>query len=250
MLGHEAGTARSTLTSILVALAISFWEVPLPAAVPEGLPVRLDLGPRRSPVEAGFRGLSADHRYSSEPGFGWETANQSDFDVPGALPNPEWLGSSGQLIPEHYVVHKEHTNLTRDGTASTERLGPRIDVPDGKYLVRPVLGRLDRAACSMQVSLNGRVVASDVHARHFARRGAPDHLFGFPRVIRLPAEVHGGMLRIEIHGDDSAFRERFFREFNRPPPASYFVDVPTRSRNPVRPDLGAWGRDDATLRQT
>ena len=92
------------LPSILVALAVLFWELPLAAAVPVGLPVRLDRSPRDSPVEARFRGLNADHGCSSERGFGWESANRSDFDVPRPPPNPEWLGPSGQVIPEAFPL--------------------------------------------------------------------------------------------------------------------------------------------------
>ena len=76
------------------------------------------------------------------------------------------------------------------------------------------------------------------------RRGVPDLLYGFPRVVRRNVEVRGGFLRIRVRGDDSGFRERFLREFERPAPVSYLVGVPTRNRKPASPEVDAWGRLD------
>ncbi len=211
------------------------------AALPS---LRLDLGPVGSPVEHGYEGLGPAEKYSRERGYGWEGAGREAFDVARPPSDPTWLGPSGQLVPEDYVIRKEHTALTRDGVTSAGRLRLRADLPDGTYQVRLVLGRLDRPACSMQVSLDGRTVAEDVHARHYARRGLPDYLYGFPRTVRRTVDVRGGALRIEVFGDDSGFRRRFDREFERPPPVSYLVGVPTRNRKPDRPRPEAWGRLD------
>ncbi len=206
--------------------------------------VRLDLGPAGSAVEEGFERLPASLSYRAERGYGWASEGQVEFDVPRPDVNPEWLGPAGQLVPQDYVAYKEYSALTRDGVASSEDLRLRIDLPDGRYSVRLVLGRLDRAVCSMQVSLNGERVATDVNARHFARRGLPDMLYGFPRRIRRDVDVRDGVLEIRIHGDDSGFHQRFLREFQRPAPVSYLAGVPTRNGKPPRPDPSAWGRVD------
>ncbi len=206
--------------------------------------LRLDMGPDGSAVADGYLHLGAGEAYSADRGYGWESSVQNAYDVAQPPSNPAWLGPSSQLVPGDFLVHKEHNDLTRDGVASTEDLVLRVDLPDDVYRVRLVLGRLDRPACSMQVEFNGTPVASDVHARHFAVRGVPDFLYGFPRVVRRNVEVRGGILRIRVRGDDSGFREEFVREFHRPAPVSYLAGIPTRNRKPASPELDAWGRPD------
>ena len=230
-------------TTTLVLLAQCVWA-PLVAPAAEDPVLRLDLGPSRSAVADGHVRLTAGEAYSADRGYGWESPIQDAFDVVRPPSNPAWLGPSGQLVPGDYVAHKEHNDLTRDGITSTDDLVLRADLPDGVYRVTLVLGRLDRPSCSMQIDFNDTPVASDVHARHFAVRGVPDFLYGFPRVVRRNVEVRGGSLRIRVRGDDSGFRERFLREFERPAPASYLVGIPTRNRKPVSPELDAWGRLD------
>lgn len=205
---------------------------------------RFDLGPVGSPVEEGFKPLSAETGYSAGLGYGWESAGQTDFDVNRPPRNPAWLGPAGQLVPPDYLASKEHSAISRDGVSSVGDLVLRIDLPDCEYLVRLVLGRLDRPCCSMQVSFNGEPVAEDVHARHFARRGVPDFLHGFPRALRRNVRIDRGILRIRIRGDDSGFRERLFKEFERPAPVSYLAGSPTRNREPSTPDPDAWGKAD------
>lgn len=206
--------------------------------------LRLDLGPVGSPIEEGFKPLSARTAYSAASGYGWESSGQTDFDVSRPSRNPAWLGPAGQLVPEDYLAFKEHSTATRDGVTSADDLVLRIDRPDGEYRVRLVFGRLDRACCSMQVSFNGEPVAADVHARHFARRGVPDLLHGFPRVLRRNVRIEGRNLRIRIRGDDSGFRKRFLEEYDRPAPVSYLAGIPTRDRKPPAPDPASWGQAD------
>ena len=162
--------------------------------------LRLDLGPVGSHVDEGFYPLSA---------------GQVDFDVCQPPRSPAWLGPAGQLVPQGYLAFNEHSAITRDGVSSVDDLVLRIDLPDGEYRIRLVFGRLDRACCSMQVSFNGEPVAEDLHARHFARRGVPDFLHGFPRGLRRIVRIEEGVLRISIRGDHSAFRERFLEEVER-----------------------------------
>ncbi len=204
--------------------------------------VRLDLG--AGPTESGFEGLEANDLYSPGRGYGWVSPSQQGFDVARPPESEAWKGPSNQAIAEDYLVYKEHNNLTRDGIASTNDLDLRVDLADGRYRIKLTFGRLDRAVCSMQLSLNGEVVAQDVDAKHFVRRGAPDHLYGFPRVVRRTVDVSKGSLSIRVHGDDSGFRQRFAEEFQRPPPVSYLAGVPTRNRKPANADLSAWGEID------
>lgn len=237
--GSNANWGPTTL--VLLAQCVL---APLVAPGAEDPVLRLDLGPSQSAVADGHVRLGVGEAYSAERGYGWESSLQNAFDVVRPPSNPAWLGPSGQVVPGDYIAHKEHNALTRDGIASTDDLVFRADLPDGIYRVTLVLGRLDRPACSMQVEFNGTPAASDVHARHFARRGVPDFLYGFPRVVRRNVEVRGGFLRIRVRGDDSRFRESFLREFERPAPVSYLVGVPTRNRKPARPEVDAWGRLD------
>ena len=204
--------------------------------------LRLDLGADGSAIADGFERLGAEGTYSADRGYGWESSGQTNFDVSRPLSNPAWLEPSGQLIPEDYLIHKEHNDLTRDGVTSQEDLRLRVDLPDGSYRVKLVAGRLDRPVCSLEVAFNGIPVAPEVHARHFTSRGVPDFLYGFPRIVRRNVQVGNGVLRIRVRGDDSGFREGFRREFERPAPVSYLTGVPTRNRKPARPEPDSWGR--------
>ena len=241
----ETGILSKSAICILWVLGCLFaTSVARPAADIHRFVLRLDLGPDGSPVEDGFTGLDPDRGYSPDLGYGWESVGHIGFDIPRPSRNPAWQGPAGQLVPQDYLVLKEHTSATRDGISSAADLVLRIDLPDGEYQVRLVLGRLDSPRCSMHVSFNGEVVAEDVHARHFARRGVPDFLHGFPRVLRRSVRVEDGFLRIRIRGDDSRFRKRFLEEYERPDPISYLTDTPTRNRKPPEADPDGWGRID------
>ena len=248
---EKGSSKRGVLTRVLTRLVTcASWGLAFFLAAPVVSPspdirhpvLRFDLGPDGSPVEEGFKRLDADKVYSAESGYGWESVGQSGFDTSRPPRNPAWEGPAGQLVPQDYLIFKEHTASTRDGVASATDLVLRIDLPVGEYEVRLVLGRLDRPCCSMHVSFNGDSVADDVHARHFARRGVPDFLHGFPRVLRRTVRIEEGFLRLRIRGDDSRFRRRFLEEYSRPPPESYLVGTPTRNRKPPDADPNDWGR--------
>lgn len=182
---------------------------------------RFDLGSDQSPVAAGYVRVTAGAAYSPERKFGWESRDQTAFDVTRPAEDPNWRGPGGQEIPRDFLIFKEHNDLVRDGVSSATDLRFRVDLPNGEYRVVLTLGRLEEPSCSMQVFLNDEQVATDFDAKHWRSRRRPDAQYGFPRELRRMVTVKDGVLRIRIHGDDSGFRRRFEEEARKPAPGSY-----------------------------
>ena len=248
-----------TLSSLMLCLAAgAFYLVGSSAPAAGPLPTyRFDLGSSTSPVASGFTRVTPDAAYLAGSSYGWESRGQTSYDVEKPPDNPEWRQPAGQLIPEDLIIHKEHTDVTRDGVSSREDLQFRVDLPNGVYRVALTLGRLDRPVCSMQVFINGEEVARDFDARHWRSRARPDAQYGFPRRLRRTVTVRDGVLRLRVHGDDSGFRRRFDQEYDKPQPGSYLegtyiggvyrvgrsfgMDVFEGGVKPKRGDLSKWG---------
>jgi hypothetical protein len=217
---------------------------------------RFDMGTDASPVATGRVRITPDTHYSPDRHYGWESRDQTAFDVPRPAVSPAWKQPAGQVIPDDFIVYKEHTDVTRDGVSSRMDLQFRVDLPNGVYRVALTLGRLDKPVCSLQVFLNGEQVATDFDAKHWRSRARPDVQYGFPRQLRRTVTVKDGVLRIRIHGDDTNFRERFNREYDRVQPGSYLEGTyfggmyrpgrplglePYGGTKPQRGDLSKWG---------
>ncbi len=201
---------------------------------------RFDLGTEKSPVAARFTRVTAQSAYSAASKFGWMKHEGEGFDRQRPERSSAWDGPGGQLIPRDYIIYKEHNDVTRDGISSEQDLVFRVDLPNGDYRVAITLGDLERAICSQQIYLNDRLVGN-VDAKHFARRGGPDHQYGFPRKVRRTVSVAQGLLTIRIHGDDTGFHARFLEEYEKPPPVSYLRGDPVRREKPAKPDATQWG---------
>jgi hypothetical protein len=200
-----------------------------------------DMGTESSPVADGYIRITPESQFSAQKGYGWKSIGQAGFDVERPAKDPAWDGPSAQLIPREFVIYKEHDDLTRDGVRSRDDLIFQVNLPNGRYRVAVTLGNLVQPICSQQVYINDELVAVDIDAKHFAQRGEPDNQYGFPRKVRAVAAVKDRSVRIRIHGDDSKFRARFLKEFEKPIPTSYLTGAPFRMRKPEHPDLGAWG---------
>src|SRR5262245_61821461 len=106
------------------------------AAEPTGgsqLTYRFDMGSEPSPVAPGRLRITPDTYHSPERHYGWESRDQTAFDVPRPAVNPAWKQPAGQVIPEEFIVYKEHTDVTRDGVSSRKDLQFRVDLPNGDY---------------------------------------------------------------------------------------------------------------------
>ncbi len=228
------------------------------AAEPTALPTyRFDMGSATSPVADGFVRIAPDTQYSAERKYGWESREQTAFDVPRPPENPAWRQPANQDLPRDYVLFKEHSDVTRDGASSAKDLQFRVDLPNGVYRVALTVGRLDKPVCSLQVFLNGELAATDVDAKHWQARRRPDLQFGFPRSVRRTVTVKDGILQVRVHGDDSAFRKRFDLAYDKPAPGSYLLGTyfggvyrPGQTvggeglegrRKPPRGDYSSWG---------
>src|SRR5262245_12859751 len=89
------------------------------AADPASLPTyRFDMGFDTSPVAAGFLRVTPETHYSPDRKYGWESRDQTAFDVPRPAEDPSWHEPAGQVIPQEFLIFKEHTDVTRGGVSS------------------------------------------------------------------------------------------------------------------------------------
>jgi len=214
------------------------------AAAANELPtLRFDMGGADGPLARGFQAVSADAAYSADRGFGWESQGQQAFLVPDPGPEYIWTGPGSQVTPKGYIVWKEYTPLTADGVQSQNDLSFRADVPNGVYRVKLTLGNLDQALGSLQVYVNDELTAKDFDVKHFARRGAADHLYGYARTIRRIVEVTDGSIRVRLHGDETTFLEKLKSEGMKPRPGSYLTGGGPKGNPPktVVNDPSLWG---------
>jgi hypothetical protein len=219
---------------------------------------RFDMGQKNSPVSPGTTHVTPESIYSPAAKFGWLDCQPQAFDIARPMEDPNWLQPTGQVVQENYLIHKEHSDLTRDGVTSKQDLVFQVDVPNGLYDLGLTLGRLDRPVCSLQVSVNGKLEASDFDAKHWVERKRPDRQFGFPRNLRRTVQVTNGRMQVRVHGDDAGFRRRFDQEYDKPGPGSYLegtyfdgiyragrplgLDIFHEGVKPARGDLSGWGQ--------
>jgi len=203
-----------------------------------------DMGSEQSPVAPGYVRITPASVFSDSTGYGWIKPPEKAVDVEKPKWDKSWDGPGGQVIPRDIIIYKEHNDLTRDAVAGKSDLVFEIRVPNGEYRVAVTIGDLQRPICSEQIYINDTLVARDVDANHWVRRGAADEQYGFPRKVRATAKVVDGRLRVRVAGDDSGFRERFLKEFDKPIPISYLANRPGRTQKPKEPDLSAWGKSE------
>ncbi len=229
-----------------------------PATVSTLPTFRFDLGAENSPVALGYTQVSPKTIYSAQRKFGWLNSSPEAFDIAKPMEDPSWLQPSGQVVPENYLIHKEHSELTRDGVSSKQDLVFQVDVPNGSYDVAITLGRLDRPVCSLQVLINDKLEATDFDAKHWVERKRPDRQYGFPRSLRRTVTVENGRMQIRVRGEDSSFRQRFNFEYDKVGPGSYLegtyfggvyragrplgLDIFHEGAKPKRGDLSGWGQ--------
>ncbi|MBM4093545.1 MAG: hypothetical protein FJ276_29675, partial [Planctomycetes bacterium] len=212
--------------------------------------LRFDLGGPVGPVADGFQAVSAHDAYSAQRGCGWLSTDQADFLVRQPVEDPQWKEPGDQTIPPGLIVFQEYNAVTADGAISPSQLVFRADVPNGTYRVRLTLGHLERPLGSLRIFLNDQLVASDFDVKHFARRGAADHQYGYARTLRRTIQVSEGHVEVHLGGDEIDFLKRLAAEGEKPPLASYLTgqgphgDPPARVRN----DPKLWGVAEAGRR--
>ena len=225
----------------------TLWSVDVATA--DDPTLRFDMGAADGPLSKGFIRIQSHMSYSPEQGYGWESDRQNDFLTPHPGEDYAWIGPGGQVIPRHYIIFKEYNAVTADGVSSKEDLIFRADVPNGVYRVKLTLGNLEKALGSIQIHINGQLAADDFDIKHFGRRGAADHQYGFVRAFRHVVRVENETIRIRLHGDQTRFLERLDEQDEKPIPGLYLFDnkpspllvegVEKRGQNDIR----RWGDD-------
>src|SRR5437867_4429076 len=85
---------------------------------------RFDMGGETSPVASGFLRVTPALQYSKR-GYGWESTEQTAFDVSRPAEDPAWHQPAGQRVDQAFLIFKEHNDVTRDGVTSRSDLAFR-----------------------------------------------------------------------------------------------------------------------------
>lgn len=116
-----------------------------------------DMGTSNSPLESGWTRVTHQTVYTVESGFGWETAAAASFDDPVPVPeafrptHPHWAGPVRNTV-------------LRDGVEDERPMVFKADVPPGRYWVSALVGRYTQSRHDMDVSLQGRAMATNIDA--------------------------------------------------------------------------------------
>ena len=116
-----------------------------------------DMGTASSPVETGYRRVTANTVYDATEGFGWTRPVQTDFDVNREVP------------PEFLATHPNHAcpvgdDVLRDGVEDDREIAFVVDVPPGKYWCCAIVGGYQSPRHDLSVALNGNPVAINIDA--------------------------------------------------------------------------------------
>jgi len=156
--------------------------------------LRFDCGTTDSPVADSYQRLTAEDAYSKPKGYGWEsTGQQSVVFGPVIPPDPRKLNWEPAYIDEN------KNDLNRDGVVSTGDLIFRADVPNGTYRASLLIGDMSQAIGSIDVTVNGTLVASNVAAwtpgvyRQLIRTP-----IGWWTNVRATVDVKDGSLRVTL----------------------------------------------------
>jgi len=178
------------IPTVLVLLAIG-------SAIPaDEVVLRFDCGTESSPVMEGYRRLTAKDAYDASRGYGWQNGLPADLEFPRPVRDLKLRGSAGQLLLEE--AYDNHRNpINRDGVVSRQDLGFRADVPNGTYRVAVTMGSLTQAIGSIDLFVNGQLVAEQLAVwapggyRLLDRTPA-----GWWTTFRATVEVTDGAIRI------------------------------------------------------
>jgi len=122
---------------------------------------RFDCGMPKSPVMPGYQRLTAGNTYSAARAYGWQGGNPAHLEFKRPKRDPKLRGSFGQLLLEE-AYDKQRNPLSRDAVVSRQDLGFRLDLPNGCYRVSVTMGSLTQAIGSIDLSMNGQMVAEQL----------------------------------------------------------------------------------------
>ena len=204
------------LLSAVVSSLVCFASAPAPA--PANDVVRFDMGTADSPLQEGFRRVTAADEYSPGAGFGWiGTGYEAALTEPPTEEQPSWF------YPEidHYTDLAG--DLTKDHVKNEGDMIFRVDLADGVYDAILYLGDLRQPLGSMQVYANEELVRKNVQAKQWKGRAGGEPSYGNSFPVCFPVTVTGGSLAIAVNGDESDYRRMLEEDSRKPPVESFLV---------------------------
>ncbi len=205
---------------------------PVEAASPMGMEdnaiLRFDMGRRDGPVMSGWTQVQGGLLYSRGAGYGWDVAHQDFYNTRRP---PE---ISPYVIQRSWVIDRYGSDMTVDGVRDEGPMTFSADIANGEYRVRVTLGDLFYPVYSMNVTAEGRQVASELAAFHLVHRSVymKDARgnwanYGMPLPHWFSVTVEDGVLDITFDGSDDLFWDRMDQENATAPPESYLTAMST-----------------------
>ncbi len=159
--------------------------------------LRFDLGNAKSPKADGWQRLTPAMLYESSRGYGWEQPPEDAFSRTQHWPVlPSFVAAYKDGLPD---THKHLRGLkvdplTQDGVQSASPMILRVDLPNGKYVVRAWLGDYVEAAPLQNVVANGQPIVQKMDSGIGGLWGQILRLAVRP--VRGVVEVQNGSLRL------------------------------------------------------
>ena len=169
-----------------------------------GTTLRLDCGPAAGRVAPGYIAITDVDRYTKNRGYGWESRRVVARDT-GRQVTAKSVGQYWEFMAASL------NDWNRDWVGSTGDLVFRADVEPGTYRVHAVIGDISKAIGSIDVSVNGKSVAKNAAAwspgggDHGDHRRLMTRPHGWHYDVRSTVEAADGVIRIKLHGDQSAY---------------------------------------------
>ena len=191
---HRHQIAISVLGVLLAAMARN-------AASDE---VRFDFGTESSAVAEGYTAVTGQTAYSSDLGYGWKSAGQQGFDTttPGHIGKYQYRG----FISRPGIYEQFLNDMRRDGVESAKDMIFRVDLPNGAYRLKVIVGHMIDPLESLWLDCNGANIGKDIPAAHRLNRNRGPG-FGFFYNLRFNVNVTDGSIQLRFYGDDTQFRE-------------------------------------------
>ena len=188
-----------------------------------------DFGARGSPVISFNTGVTNRTIYTHERGYGLLESTEGFYVTPRMLQDV-----SPHILSRRWVYDEYGTDLTVDGIRSRDMISFRVDLPNGTYRLKLILGDLEKGIYSMNVSVNDKWVLEGADAFHNVFRSTyytyqPDPRnpekefinYGMAVPYYLKVDVTKGHMIINITGNDTAYRDLLREEMAKAPPISY-----------------------------
>lgn len=193
-----------------------------------------DFGDTRSPVMAGYTGVTPEDTYSEEMGWGLLSDPRSRANTSSYFHNRGFPERYQYVLPRSWVYNTYKDDLTVDGLRSQENVSFRVDLPNGSYRIKLWLGDLEQAVYSMNISCNDQWLLERGDAFHIGRRsfyldweGDYPYDYGMPTPYYLDVNVTDGKLIINITGNDDDYWQDLAAELAKDPPCSYIHEMST-----------------------